>query len=80
MREEQRTHAHGLVISRSRVHVVLTKSIERLAICNNIGNRTLSTRVYLARLTHPKLGNKKVKDTKDHAKLYLELALYFGRV
>ena len=80
MREEWRSHAHGLVISRSRVQAVLTVSIEYLAICNNIGNRTLSTRMYSARLTRPKPENKKVKDTKDHARLYLELALYFGRV
>jgi hypothetical protein len=36
--------------------------------------------MYSARLTHPKPGIKKVKDTKDHARLYLELALSFGRV
>jgi hypothetical protein len=33
-----------------------------------------------ARLTHPKPGNKKVKDSKDYAKLYLELVIYFVRV
>jgi hypothetical protein len=53
MREEQRSHAHGLIHSYSQVQVVLTVSIEHLAICNNIGNRTLCTRVYIARLTHP---------------------------
>jgi hypothetical protein len=36
--------------------------------------------MYSTRLPRPKLGNKKVKDTKDYAKLYLELALYFIRV
>jgi hypothetical protein len=36
--------------------------------------------MYSARLTRPKPENKKVKDTKDHAKLYLELALSFERV
>jgi hypothetical protein len=36
--------------------------------------------MYLARLTCPKPVNKKVKDTKDYAKLYLGLALYFIRV
>jgi hypothetical protein len=36
--------------------------------------------MYSARLTHPKQGNKKVKDSKDYTKLYLELALYFIRV
>jgi hypothetical protein len=36
--------------------------------------------MYSARLTRPKLGSKKVKDNKDYAKLYLELALYFIRV
>ena len=36
--------------------------------------------MYSARLTHPKPGNKKVKDSKDYAKLYLELVLYFIRV
>jgi hypothetical protein len=36
--------------------------------------------MYSARLTRLKPGNKKVKDTKDHARLYLELALSFGRV
>jgi hypothetical protein len=36
--------------------------------------------MYSARLTHPKLGNKKVKDFKEYAKPYLELALWFTRV
>jgi hypothetical protein len=36
--------------------------------------------MYSARLTRPKSGNKKVKETKDHARFYLELALSFGRV
>jgi hypothetical protein len=36
--------------------------------------------MYSARPTRPKPGNKKVKDTKDHARLYVELALSFGRV
>jgi hypothetical protein len=36
--------------------------------------------MYLARLTRPKPENKKLKGTKDHARLYLELALYFGRL
>jgi hypothetical protein len=36
--------------------------------------------MYSARLTHPKPGNKKVKYSKDYAKLYLELVLYFIRV
>jgi hypothetical protein len=36
--------------------------------------------MYSARLTRPKPENKKVKDTKDHARLYLELALSFRRV
>jgi hypothetical protein len=36
--------------------------------------------MYSTRLTCTKPVNKKVKDTKDHAKLYLELALYLGRV
>jgi hypothetical protein len=40
----------------------------------------MSTGMYSARLTRPKPRNKKVKDTKDHAKLYLKPALYFGRV
>jgi hypothetical protein len=57
---------------------VLTISIERPTICNNIENRTLSTGMYSVRLARPKPNNKKVKYTKDHAKLYLELALYFG--
>jgi hypothetical protein len=36
--------------------------------------------MYPARLTCPKLGNKKVKDSKEYANLYLELALCFIRV
>jgi hypothetical protein len=36
--------------------------------------------MYSARLTHPKPGNKKVKDSKEYAKLYLELALCLTRV
>jgi hypothetical protein len=36
--------------------------------------------MYSARLSHPKPGNKKVKDSKEYAKLYLELAFYFIRV
>jgi hypothetical protein len=36
--------------------------------------------MYSARLTSPKPGNKKVKDSKEYAKLYLELALCFTRV
>jgi hypothetical protein len=36
--------------------------------------------MYSARLTRPTPRNKKVKDSKDYAKLYLELALYFIRV
>jgi hypothetical protein len=36
--------------------------------------------MYSASLTRPKPGNKKVKDSKDYAKLYLELALFFIRV
>jgi hypothetical protein len=36
--------------------------------------------MYSARLTHPKLGSKKVKDSMDYAGLYLELALYIIRV
>jgi hypothetical protein len=56
---------------------VFTVSIKHLAICNNIGNRTLSTGMYSARLTRPKPGNKKVKDSNDYAKLYLGLALCF---
>jgi hypothetical protein len=36
--------------------------------------------MYSARLTHPKPVNKKVKDFKEYAKLYLELALCFSRV
>jgi hypothetical protein len=36
--------------------------------------------MYLARLTRPEPGNNKLKDTKYHARLYLELALSFGRV
>jgi hypothetical protein len=59
---------------------VLTISIEHLAICNNIRNRTLSAGMHSARHTRPKPGNKKVKYIKDHAKIYLELALYFGKV
>jgi hypothetical protein len=35
--------------------------------------------MYSARLTRPKPENKKVKDTKDHARLYLELALSFWK-
>jgi hypothetical protein len=35
--------------------------------------------MYSTSLTRPKPGNKKVK-TKDYAKLYLEMALYFIRV
>jgi hypothetical protein len=80
MGEEKRSHAHGLILNHSRVQVVLTVSIEHLAICNNIGNRTLSTGVYSARLIRPKLENNKVKDIKDYVKLYLELALYLERV
>jgi hypothetical protein len=34
----------------------------------------------LARLTRPKPGNKKVKDSKDYKNLYLGLALCFVRV
>ena len=41
---------------------------------------TLSTGMYSTRLTRPKPGNKKVKDFKEYAKLYLELALCFTRV
>jgi hypothetical protein len=80
MRKEQRSHAHGLILTRSRVHVVLTVSIEHLAIYNNSGNRTQSTGVYSARLNQPKPENKKVIDIKDHIRLYLELALYLERV
>jgi hypothetical protein len=36
--------------------------------------------MYSTRLTCPKPGNNKVKDMKDHARLYLELALSLGRV
>jgi hypothetical protein len=36
--------------------------------------------MYSARLTRPKPENKKVKDFKEYAKLYLELALCFSRV
>jgi hypothetical protein len=36
--------------------------------------------MYSARLTRPKPENKKVKDFKEYAKLYLELALSFSRV
>jgi hypothetical protein len=36
--------------------------------------------MYSSRMTHPKPGNKKVKDSKDYAKLYLELAVFFIRV
>jgi hypothetical protein len=36
--------------------------------------------MYSARLTRPKPGNKKVKDSKGYAKLYLELALYIIRL
>jgi hypothetical protein len=59
---------------------VLTVSTEHLAICNNIENRTLSIGVYSARLTRPKPENNKVKDTKDHVRLYLQLALYSVKV
>jgi hypothetical protein len=33
--------------------------------------------MYLAKLTRLKPKNKKVKDTKDHVKLYLEMTLSF---
>jgi hypothetical protein len=36
--------------------------------------------MYLARLTCSKPENKKVKDSKEYARLYLELALCFSRV
>jgi hypothetical protein len=36
--------------------------------------------MYSARLTRPKQGKKKVKDSKDYAKLYVGLALCFVRV
>jgi hypothetical protein len=36
--------------------------------------------MYLASLTRTKPGNKKLKDSKDYAKLYLGLALCFVRV
>jgi hypothetical protein len=36
--------------------------------------------MYSARLTRPKLENKKVKDSNEYARLYLELALCFSRV
>jgi hypothetical protein len=36
--------------------------------------------MYSARLSRPKQGNKKVKDSKDYAKLYLGLDLCFVRV
>jgi hypothetical protein len=36
--------------------------------------------MYAARLTRPKPRNKKVKDSKDYAKLDLGLDLYFVRV
>jgi hypothetical protein len=36
--------------------------------------------MYSATLTPPKPENKKVKDFKEYAKLYLELALCFSRV
>jgi hypothetical protein len=36
--------------------------------------------MYSARLIRPKPGNKKIKDSKDYAKLYLDLAYYFIRV
>jgi hypothetical protein len=45
-----------------------------------IGNSTLSTKMYSARLTRPKPENKTVKDSKEYARLYLELALYLSRV
>jgi hypothetical protein len=36
--------------------------------------------MYSATLTRPKPENKKVKDLKDYARLYLVLALCFSRV
>jgi hypothetical protein len=36
--------------------------------------------MYSARLTRPKPKNKKVKVSKEYARLYLELALCFSRV
>jgi hypothetical protein len=36
--------------------------------------------MYSARLTRPKPENKKVKDSKEYARLYLELALFFSKI
>jgi hypothetical protein len=44
-----------LIVVHSRVETVDAISIVYLVICNNNGNKALSTRRYLARLTHLKI-------------------------
>jgi hypothetical protein len=48
-------HALGLSITHRRVKTVDAIPIIHLAICNNNGNKALSTRMYSARLTRHKL-------------------------
>jgi hypothetical protein len=47
-------HAHDLTASPHMVETSAAVPIEHLAICNNKGNRTLSMRMYSARLTRHK--------------------------
>jgi hypothetical protein len=47
-------HAHDPTASPHRVETGAAVPIEHLAICNNRGKRTLSTRIYSARLTRHK--------------------------
>jgi hypothetical protein len=47
-------HAHDPTASPHRVETGAAVPIEHLAICNNKGNRTLSTRIYSGRLIRHK--------------------------
>jgi hypothetical protein len=52
-------HAHDKTASPHRVEIGVAVPIEHLAICNNKGNRTLSMKMYSARLTRHKPEIKK---------------------
>jgi hypothetical protein len=56
-----------LIVAHSRIETVDAISIVHLAICNNNGNKALSTRRYSARLTRLKQKNK--VDTKEYERL-----------
>jgi hypothetical protein len=55
-----------LVVVHRWIKTVDAVTIVHLTICNNNGNKTLSMRMYSARLTRLKL---KIKDTKEYARL-----------